>query len=383
MLGLVARALRGAPVALRLRAGESITCAEGSPVASVVIHDRATLVRLVIDADLAFGEAYTRGRVHVEGDELAFFSAVARQLAERGAMSTWHARIAPKGIARSRRQARHHYDLGNDFYRLWLDPEMVYTCAYYARPDLSLEEAQVEKLDYVARKLDLHAGEQVFEAGGGWGALALHLARRYGVRVRSWNVSHEQVEWARQRARREGLATLVEFVEDDYRAMTGTCDAFVSVGMVEHVGLPKLARLGAVIDGTLDRARGRGLLHFIGRASPAPMGHWITRRIFPGSYLPVLSDVTSRVLEPHALCVLDVENLRPHYARTLDAWRVRFGQHVDAVRSAFGDEFARMWHLYLSEAEAGFLGGSLQLFQVTFARPGHTSGSWTRAPLYR
>src|SRR4030095_2282029 len=195
----------------------------------------------------------------------------------------------------------------NDFYGLWLDRELVYTCAYFPTPEASLEEAQVAKMEHVARTRRLRRGERVLEAGCGWGALALHLARRHGVRVRACNVSAEQVAWARERAQREGLAERVEFVEDDYRMLTGRYDAFVSVGMLEHVGPEHYADLRRVIDRTL-ASHGRGLLHSIGRNRPIEFGPFVARRIFPGAYPPTLREMVG-LLEPADLSVLDVENL--------------------------------------------------------------------------
>ena len=187
---------------------------------------------------------------------------------------------------RARRNVHHHYDLGNDFYQSWLDDQMVYTCAYFEHPDVSLEDAQRAKLDLVCRKLRLQPGETVVEAGCGWGALALHMARAYGVRVKAFNVSREQIAYARERAAREGLASQVEFIDDDYRNVAGEYDAFVSIGMLEHVGLKHFGSLAEVLTRVLRRARGRGLLHFIGRDIPRPLNAWVVRRIFPGAYPP-------------------------------------------------------------------------------------------------
>jgi cyclopropane-fatty-acyl-phospholipid synthase len=286
-------------------------------------------------------------------------------------------------VTRARHNVHRHYDLGNDFYRLWLDREMVYTCAYFADPGMTLEEAQAAKHEHIARKLNLRPGETVFEAGCGWGSLALYLARRCGVRVKAWNVSHEQITWARARAAQEGLAEQVEFIEDDYRRIAGSCDAFLSVGMLEHVGRRQHAVLGEVIDRCLDPTRGRGLLHFIGRNTPAATGAWISKYIFPGAYIPSLREALGGVLEPRGFSVLDVENLRLHYAATLAAWLARFEDAADLVRAMFDERFVRMWRLYLAEAKAGFRMGSLQLFQVTFARPLNDNVPMTRAVLYR
>jgi cyclopropane-fatty-acyl-phospholipid synthase len=288
-----------------------------------------------------------------------------------------------KSVGRNRADVHHHYDLGNDFYRLWLDRELVYTCAYFPTPETSLEQAQLAKMDLVCRKLQLRQGESVVEAGCGWGSLALHMARRYGVSVTACNLSREQIRYARERARAEGLDERVRFLEDDYRNLNGRFDAFVSVGMLEHVGREAYAQLGAVIDRCLKEGAGRGLLHFIGRNRPRELQAWIRKRIFPGAYAPTLAEVSRGVLEPWQFAVLDVENLRAHYARTLSHWMQRFEQAAGQVSSLFGDAFVRAWRLYLAGSQAAFELGSLQLFQVTFARDGDRSAPWTRAELYR
>jgi cyclopropane-fatty-acyl-phospholipid synthase len=203
------------------------------------------------------------------------------------------------------------------------------------------------------------------------------MARRYGAHVRAFNISKEQLAFARDRAKREGLDQRVEFVEDDYRNVAGTCDVFVSVGMLEHVGRHHYLELGQAINRTLS-PHGRGLLHFIGRNRPMPLNPWIRRRIFPGAYAPALGEVFERVLEPHAFSVLDVENLRLHYAKTLDDWRVRFEAAADRVATMFDEAFVRAWRLYLTGSQAAFTTGSLQLFQVLFARSGSNEIPWTR-----
>jgi cyclopropane-fatty-acyl-phospholipid synthase len=275
-----------------------------------------------------------------------------------------------------------HYDLGNAFYAEWLDRALVYTCAYFESPAQPLEEAQEAKLDLVCRKLALEPGERVFEAGCGWGALALHMARRYGVRVTACNLSSEQIAFARARAREQGLQDAVEFREADYRQVEGTFDAFVSVGMLEHVGRPSYAELARVIDRCLPEGRGRGLLHFIGRDRPRPLNAWIRRRIFPGAYPPTLDEVVRLVLRPARATVADVENLRRHYALTLDHWRRRYECAVAGGRIGFDERFRRAWRLYLAGSQAAFATGWLELFQVVFTRRGDEALPWTRAALY-
>jgi cyclopropane-fatty-acyl-phospholipid synthase len=351
-----------------------------APVGSIVVLDRRTLYGLLINPDLYFGEAYSEGRLEVRGPLEPVLEAISRSNSpEPSALDHLRAVLAlPNTLSRSRDNVHHHYDLGNDFYRLWLDEELVYTCAYFADPAISLEGAQRAKHDLVCRKLRLRAGESVIEAGRGWGALALHMARHYGVRVRAFNVSREQLAYARERAAREGLEDRVEFVDDDYRNVTGTCDAFVSVGMLEHVGLAEFETFSQVVRRVVPRSGGRGLLHFIGRDAPHPLNAWIRRRIFPGAYPPTLAQVTGQVLAPAGMSVLDIENLRLHYARTLEHWRERFSAHADEVAAKYGEPFRRAWDLYLAGSQAAFTTGWLQLFQVVFSPWESPPHYWSR-----
>ncbi len=374
------------PLAIVLPGGSEVRSGAPPPAARLRIASRGALLGLLGPAaELRFGDAYAAGVVDVEGDLQALLDSAFAVPKGAGPtrLGAWWRRIGRlrNSPRRARANARHHYDLGNDFYALWLDREMVYTCAYFPTPGASLEDAQVAKMEHVARKLRLRPGETVLEAGCGWGALALHLARRHGVRVRACNVSHEQIAWARARAEREGLADRVEFIADDYRNLTGRADAFVSVGMLEHVGPEHYADLARVIDRTL-APHGRGLLHSIGRTRPAPFGPFVAQRIFPGAYPPALREMVG-LLEPADLAVLDVENLRLHYARTLELWLGRFEARRAEVARRLGEPFVRMWRLYLAGAIAGFRAGSLQLFQVLFARRGVTDVPWTRDHLCR
>jgi cyclopropane-fatty-acyl-phospholipid synthase len=281
---------------------------------------------------------------------------------------------------RSKHNAHHHYDLNNDFYRMWLDERLVYTCAYYARPDATLAQAQVAKLDHVCRKLDLKPGQNVIEAGCGWGALAMHMAEHYGVRVKAYNVSSEQVGWARENAAARGLGDRVEFVLDDYRGIDQRCDRFVSVGMLEHVGRANYRVLGQLIERCL-KPDGLALIHTIGRSYPNTTDAWIRKYIFPGGHIPSLSEMMA-VFEPSRFTVLDVENLRLHYARTCADWLANFDAVADKVSAMYSEEFTRMWRLYLAGSSAGFQSGTLQLYQVVFAHGTNGNVPWTREYQY-
>jgi cyclopropane-fatty-acyl-phospholipid synthase len=381
----VQRRIADGPVRLELWDGQPAPGAPPSAVGDLVVGDRLALMGLAFNPDLYFGEAYTAGRIRVRGALREVVTALSRSSAANPSPWERAADLLARAndVTAARRNVHHHYDLGNDFYAMWLDADMVYTCAYYPEEVMTLEAAQQAKLDLVCRKLQLRAGETVVEAGCGWGALALHMARHYGVRVKAFNLSAEQMRWARDRAQQEGLESRVEFIEDDYRQVTGTYDVFVSVGMLEHVGQRSFDALSRVIQRTVKRDGGRGLLHFIGRDLPRPLNPWIRRRIFPGAYTPTLAEVISEILGPAGMSVLDVENLRLHYARTLEQWSERFAAAADRVCAMHGEEFYHAWELYLAGSEAAFRTGWMQLFQIVFAPNGSSPPFPTRAALYQ
>lgn len=380
------RSIGRAPVRIVIE-GYSYSPPGVSPQFTIRIRDLRTLVDLLIDPEIGFGEAYVDGRVSVDGDFVRFLEVVYESMARsRGprwyALATskwmeWWQDNSPRG---SKKNIESHYDLGNDFYSLWLDRHMVYTCAYFPSPELSLEDAQIAKMDLVCRKLELDSGETVVEAGCGWGSLALHMARNYGVRVKAFNISREQIRWARRRAAEQGLSKNVEFIEDDYRNIAGHFDVFVSVGMLEHVGLSHYSGFSEVIHRAIGQT-GRGLLHFIGRSYPSPFSRWIRKRIFPGAYAPTLGEAM-RIFERHGYDVLDVENLRRHYARTCEHWLHRFENAGLQIEAAYGDGFLRAWRLYLAGSIAGFSTDTLQLFQILFAGPESRPLALTRSHLY-
>jgi cyclopropane-fatty-acyl-phospholipid synthase len=372
----IRQTVASAPLRFVLWDGVELPSAAGPEVATIHFKNRRALFSWLWNPDLNFGEAYMFGAVEIRGDLRRALEVIYEALGPRP--RPWWLRQSSNDVVLARDNVHQHYDLGNDFYRLWLDREMVYTCAYFPTPGYSLEAAQNAKMHLVCRKLHLVPGERVIEAGCGWGALALFMAREYGVSVTAMNISSEQISYARNRATAEGLDRLVTFVEDDYRNVHGDYDAFVSVGMLEHVGLADFQTLGATIGRCL-RRRGRGLLHFIGRNQPALLNPWIKKRIFPGAYPPALREVFERVLEPGDFSVLDVENLRLHYASTIAHWRQRFEASADRIEQMFDETFVRAWRLYLAGSEAAFSTGMMQLFQVVFA-PGRSNAiPWTRA----
>ena len=370
--------------AVALWDGFKVSPKDAEPVATVNVHSRSALNQLLRQGDMGFGDAFSNGGISVEGDLVAMLVAAFTVPEPTGIAAVVKSLQQRKPRANtkdgSRENIHHHYDIGNDFYRLWLDKEMQYTCAYFPEDDLTIEAAQQAKMDHVCRKLQLRPGDRVAEAGCGWGGLARHMALNYGAKVSSWNVSAEQVQYATDRAKAEGYDDRVTYVLDDYRNITGECDAFVSVGMLEHVGLDNYTELGSVVDRCLTQ-NGRALVHTIGRNRPRLMNAWIEKRIFPGAYPPTLKEMME-IFEPNRFSVLDVENLRLHYAKTLAHWLARYDASDEQVQAEFGEDFARAWRLYLAGSQAAFLAGGLQLFQVVFTRERNNELAATRRHLY-
>lgn len=370
-------------IAIRLWNGTEYYFGDRPRVGTMEFHTRRALVDLLISLRVGFGEGYSKGKIDIHGDMLEIFDEFAWSFARRGDRSYYLGKLHSllgtlrgNSLIRSRDNVHSHYDLGNDFYKMWLDEHMVYTCAYYEQPDLTLADAQIAKLDHVCRKLQLKPGQDVIEAGCGWGALSMHMAEHYGVNVKAYNISREQVSYAREQAAARDLGDRVEFVEDDYRTISQQCDVFVSVGMLEHVGRKSFHELGGVINRCL-KPGGLGLIHSIGRSHSTPMDPWITKRIFPGGYVPTLGEMTS-IFEPYKFSILDVENLRLHYARTCKEWLHNFEAVSDKVRDMYNEEFVRAWRLYLAGSATAFQSGTLQLYQIMFAPGGNNDVPWSR-----
>lgn len=384
----LARAVGSPPIAFALWDGVDVysPADEAMRVGRLIFRDRGALITSISSPELGFGDAYSAGRIDIEGDLVRVLYKAYRAMAEAGPT------VGKRGLfgrlpkpqvntrAGSKKHIHHHYDLGNEFYRLWLGESMVYTCAYYRNQESTLEQAQIEKMHHVCRKARLKPGMQVVEAGCGWGALAMHMAEHYGVHVKAFNISRQQIAYAREQANARGLTDRVEFIEDDYRNVSGKFDAFVSVGMLEHVGKDNYKTLGDVIYRSLKRG-GLGVIHSVGRSFTAPPNAWLEQRIFPGSYPPSLRDMMD-IFEAHEFSILDMENLRLHYAETLTEWLRRFDAHVDRITRMYDEPFVRAWRLYLGGCAAAFLASTIQLFQVVFAHPDDNSIPMTREHVY-
>lgn len=359
--------------------GRSMRYGEGksSPV-TVRFHTRSLLRKLLVNPDLALGEAYMNGTLTVDEDDLySLVELLVVNLAHQP--DVWHyrwlarlrrlyRRLAQFNPAkRARRNVAHHYDLSGALYDLFLDADRQYSCAYFRRPEDGLDAAQENKKALIAAKLLLEPGQRVLDIGCGWGGLGLHLALEHDAWVTGVTLSQEQHRVAEERAKSAGLANQLRFRLQDYREVDGVFDRIVSVGMFEHVGAPHYREFFATLRAHL-ADDGVALLHTIGRADgPGATNPWMAKYIFPGGYSPALSEVLA-VVERSGLYVTDIEVWRLHYAETLKAWRDRFEANLDRVREIYDERFCRMWRFYLIVSELAFRHNGHVVFQIQLAK---------------
>jgi cyclopropane-fatty-acyl-phospholipid synthase len=379
---LLKRVLRYGSLTVIDAAGRSHTFGDSSePHVTIRLKDRALHHKLFTNPELNAGEAYMDGTLVVEQGSLRDFLTLfadnriamrkhpVQQLV-RGGMKKLKRWRGVNTVQASRVNVRHHYDLSNDFYKLWLDSDMHYSCAYFRSPDDTLEQAQQNKLRHIAAKLDLKPGQRVLDIGCGWGGNALYLAKVADVEVVGITLSTEQHRLATQRARERGLDNRVRFELMDYREVKGPFDRIVSIGMFEHVGVAQFETYFGKIRELLT-PDGVALVHSIGRkGGPGQTGAWIRRYIFPGGYSPALSETLTAV-ERAGLWVTDIEILRLHYAKTLREWERRFQLHRSDIAASKDERFCRMWEFYLIASELAFSHGKHMNFQIQLTKSVH------------
>jgi len=360
------------------RGGETIF-GTGDPKVTVRVRDRAALIELGLHPDLKLGELYMGGRIAIEEGDISDLMAIlmanlarARPPATlravrslRWAIKRW-TQYNPAALSKA--HVAHHYDLSGKLYDLFLDNDRQYSCAYFSAPGESLEDAQIGKKRHIAAKLYLHKPDlSVLDIGSGWGGLALDLARDSAANVLGVTLSEEQLAMAQDRAAKAGLSDRCKFELIDYRALAGTFDRVVSVGMFEHVGVHYYPTYFAKVRDLL-KDDGVALIHTIGRTDgPGVTNPWISKYIFPGGYTPALSEMLPAI-ERAGLIVTDVEVLRIHYADTLKEWRRRFKAHWREAAELYDERFCRMWEFYLAGAEMAFRHEGLVVFQVQLAK---------------
>ena len=398
LLRLIDRIAAGTDIPFRVvfAGGFEFRHGDAAPAFTLRFRRRAAHLRVLRDGHVGLMEAYFDGDVDVEGDlGLGFRAAMEAgfdrepNLLVRLRNAALERRTSNRSIAQARANARFHYGLGAAFYREWLDlPSMMYTCAYWRDDTDSLEQAQRDKMDHVCRKVRLAPGESFVDVGTGFGGLLFHAWERYGAIGTGINTTPEQVAELRDEVARRGLADRLRVVECDFREIPGQYDKLLSIGTLEHAGRDQLDE---VVKSHADALKpgGLGVIHFIGHVGVRDTEYWIRKHVFPGGWIPSLAQATE-AMERHGLEILDVENLRRHYAKTLDAWTERFERRWPAIRALdpkrFDERFRRTWRVYLVSCAEMFRSrnGGTHLFQVTVSK-GNVVGGYPmeRAFLYR
>lgn len=359
--------------------------AAGWPDVTMRIKSPTAVRRILLNPRLGMGETYMDGEVTVDNDDIMGFVEIIRrnnpwenggEIGDPKPLRKLLGQMARpimqlNSLATSRSNVAHHYDVSNDFYRLWLDEDMQYSCAYWTEADDTLDRAQLTKKAHIAAKMALEPGQKVLDIGCGWGGMALYLNKVAGVEVLGITLSEEQLKLARERAEAAGVSDKVKFELLDYRVLAqqspGTFDRIVSVGMFEHVGVPQFDTFFRACANLL-KDDGVMLLHTIGRlGSPGATDAFTRKYIFPGGYIPALSE-TLASSEKFKLMHSDIENLRLHYALTLREWYKRVRTHREAIVGEYGDRFYRMWIFYLAGATAAFESGGMCNYQIQYIR---------------
>jgi cyclopropane-fatty-acyl-phospholipid synthase len=371
--------IRAGNLRITTAGGSTFSCGDGTGRPAAIRFTTPAAERgVLIHPELRLGEAYVNGGIVVERGTIADVLAILQGQPHKGTPPIWaripvlarflYHRLTQLNLRpRARRNVAHHYDLDAQLYGLFLDADRQYSCAYFENGDQSLDDAQLAKKRHLAAKLLVAEDSQVLDIGSGWGGLALYLADICGARVTGVTLSREQYALAQVRASEKGLSGSVEFRLQDFRDIAGKFDRIVSVGMFEHVGVGFYDTFFRKCYELLDD-QGVMLLHSIGRSDgPSVTNPWIAKYIFPGGYMPALSEVLPRI-ERSGLLVTDIEILRLHYAETLKAWRERFLAHREQVERLYDEGFVRMWEFYLAASEMAFREQDLMVFQVQLTK---------------
>ena len=382
----IAEHLSDRPFDLEYWDGEIIKYGEGEPEFKLIIKNFQSKKELLSDPSVALGEAYMKGDIDIEGDLQKFFESIIRNkdsFMNKNTVFRLASKIKAPSLIKSKKDIAHHYDIGNDFYSLWLDKTMSYSCGYFKNPTDTLYDAQMNKIHHILKKLNLKEGQHLLDIGCGWGYLIIEAAKLYKVKALGITLSEEQFKKAKERIKQEGLEDLVDVQLMDYRNLEKSnleFDRIVSVGMAEHVGHANLPLFFKNVDSVLKES-GLFLLHNITNLVETEGNKWITTYIFPGGYLPTLREELNIAADIN-FRTLDVESLRLHYMKTLEEWCKNFMNHLDEERDMFDDEFLRMWHLYLATCAAAFHYWDIDIHQILFSKGINNTLPMTRKYLY-
>ena len=382
----IAEHLSDKPFDLEYWDGEIIKYGEGEPEFKLIIKNFPSKKELLSDPSVALGEAYMKGDIDIEGDLQKFFESIIRNkdsFMNKNTVFRLASKIKAPSLMKSKKDIAHHYDIGNDFYSLWLDKTMSYSCGYFKNPTDTLYDAQMNKIHHILKKLNLKEGQHLLDIGCGWGYLIIEAAKLYKVKALGITLSEEQFKKAKERIKQEGLEDLVDVQLMDYRNLEKSnleFDRIVSVGMAEHVGHANLPLFFKNVDSVLKES-GLFLLHNITNLVETEGNKWITTYIFPGGYLPTLREEINIAADIN-FRTLYVESLRLHYMKTLEEWCKNFMNHLDEERHMFDNEFLRMWHLYLATCAAAFHYWDIDIHQILFSKGINNTLPMTRKYLY-
>lgn len=361
-------------------------CGKGEPKFKIYINAHIPKADILRDPFLTFGEAYMDSKIDFDGNLQEIIESVYKNkesfLNKVGMFEKLYKAI-PNSIKKSREDIHYHYDLGNDFYKLWLDETMSYSCAYFKTKEDSLYEAQLNKIDHILKKLILKREDRLLDIGCGWGHLIITAAKRYGVKALGITLSEEQFKKVQQEVKENDLQDRVEVRLMDYRELAKTGEVFdrvVSVGMLEHVGRKNLPTYMEDINKLL-KPQGISLLHCITAQTESEPNQWIKKYIFPGGYIPSTRELVS-LMPDYDFHLVDLESLRLHYSKTLSCWANNFENSLDKIREMKDERFIRMWRLYLNACAASFKHGVIDLHQFLFTKGLNNKLPMTREYMY-
>jgi cyclopropane-fatty-acyl-phospholipid synthase len=365
--------------------GTTTSYGKGKPYFTMSVTSPRAIRAIFKDMSKGFGESYMDKLIEIEGPLTNVGRIVSEntQVFDKLTFTKLARRLTSNTFGTQKQHIQHHYDLGNDFYKLWLDKSMTYSCAYFRQPNDSLEQAQSQKIHYILKKMQLQRGMTLLDIGSGWGELLAEAVKLYGVKGHGITLSKEQYEYSVARAKKEGLGESLTFELIGFNELAQkniTFDRIVSVGMYEHVGVKNQKIYFEAVKKML-KMNGISMLHTITIPQETPPDPWIDKYIFPGGYLPSTSEVVKWVFNS-GFDLIDYENLRVHYAKTLDEWLNRYEQHKAEIIKKYGEKFYRMWRLYLASSSAGFRYGDLKLSQYVFTNHGNNNLPLTREFIY-
>ncbi|MBU3155935.1 cyclopropane-fatty-acyl-phospholipid synthase family protein [Clostridium estertheticum] len=373
------------PFEIRFWDGDEEKYGEGESKFKIILNEPIPKGDIINNPSIALGEGYMTKKLEVVGSVQSVIESLYNNKESFLKKSAKYQHLIKKiknSIKRSKDNIEFHYDIGNDFYKLWLDDTMSYSCGYFKNDTNSLYQAQINKINHILKKLNLKEGQTLLDIGCGWGELIITAAKQYKVKAVGITLSEEQFEKVNERIKAEGLEDLVEVKLEDYRQLKNlSFDRIVSIGMLEHVGLDNLSEYFHVVNSLLND-KGLSLVHCITGINEGGTNTWIDKYIFPGGHVPAIKTIISDIAEQN-FELIDIESLRRHYGKTLEHWAENFENALPIIEKSKDEMFIRMWRLYLNSCAASFNCGNINLHQILFAKGVNNDLPLTREYLYK